>query len=115
MDDYIEDMAKLICRMPKKCDDCWQYECQAKDFAKILYDAYYRKIPKDGVVLTREGHDTLISIESERIKQARQEIVEKFAERVSELLSNVDCGEREYFALLNAVDKIAKDIIGEVK
>lgn len=39
----IEEIAKLICRMPKKCDDCWQYECQAKYFAKILYNAGYRK------------------------------------------------------------------------
>lgn len=30
--EQIEEIAKLICRMPKKCDDFWQYQYQAKDF-----------------------------------------------------------------------------------
>ncbi len=33
----IEDIAQIICLMPKKCDDCSKYDCQAKDLAEAIY------------------------------------------------------------------------------
>lgn len=33
----VEDIAKLLCTMPNKCDDCSKYECQAKDIAERIY------------------------------------------------------------------------------
>jgi hypothetical protein len=35
---------------------------------------------------------------------------EKFAGKMKEIACNVDCGERELFALLNAIDEICKEI-----
>ncbi len=86
----IEEMAKLICSMQKKCDDCWKYNCYAKDFAKILYNSGYRKAD-----------------------EVRKETAEKFAEKLKEKIDN-----QQYILLPTATvkymtDEIAKEIISE--
>lgn len=65
--------------------------------AEKLYNAGYRKIPENAVVLTREGYKrlqrrqefckTCEEIATEMVKKARKETAEKFAERLKEKLN----------------------------
>lgn len=50
----IEEMAKVLCKM-KGCKECKLVgKCLAYNSADILYNAGYRKLHKNAVVLTKE-------------------------------------------------------------
>lgn len=57
----IEELAKVLCtnKRPLNCKDCViRSMCTFKDWANELYNAGYRKIPENAVVLTREDFET---------------------------------------------------------
>jgi hypothetical protein len=115
----IEEMAKLICRMPKKCDDCWQYECQAKDFASILYNAGYRKVCEPAIkngeaVGFVNGADYVPkNLFLFGLSQARKETAEKFAERLKGMAyqsTDWSHGEHPMVVEVDYIDEIAQEI-----
>lgn len=93
----IEEMAKVLefccngenienCNSDRSCDSCR---------AKYLYDAGYRKIPEDAVVLTREEYEKLQALKFDYVKgyeagvdegwdNAVMQTAEEFAERLIE-------------------------------
>ena len=112
----IEEIARIIL---VNCGEC--YTCKYKDelhcadllSAEELYNAGYRKIPENAVVLM-EGKD-LIQFEWSKIidkmgifgfaDKIRKETAEKFAERMKGIF--------KYEAHQQWIDEIAKEIIGE--
>lgn len=58
----IEEMAKEMCVLTYTCANCDNYNyCPHIGEATILYNANYRQIPENAVVLTREEFDRLNS------------------------------------------------------
>lgn len=58
----IEQMQKIICNRCGQFDGC-SISCKAhKDLAEALYNAGYRKLPEDSVVLSREEYEKLKSL-----------------------------------------------------
>ena len=55
----IEEMAKVICTHINPCENCTEYDfgyCKFLGWCEKLYNAGYRKIPENAVVLTREEY-----------------------------------------------------------
>lgn len=66
--EQIEEMAKIVDEM------YWVYDTTAGDIAEALYNAGYRKIPENAVVLTEEEYiDLSRNYVTEQIEQARKE------------------------------------------
>lgn len=110
----IEEMARVMCYYNAKnfdsCTVCRKglWSCGMLENAERLYNAGYRKIPEDAVVLTRERHEelekavdsvqvavssftrleTLYKIKCKELElaeeKARKETAEKFKERLKE-------------------------------
>ena len=66
--EQIEEMAKFMHYKAhgkdedcdnEKCEMCW---CSCKNDAELLYNAGYRKLPEDSVVLSREEYEKLKSL-----------------------------------------------------
>lgn len=91
------------------------YERWLKELEDI--DIFCRDI---GYIRRDNGHTIVTFKEFQdyvklKVAQANKELAAKFSKRVKEVLSNVDCGDQEYFALLNAVDNLTNEFIGETK
>lgn len=117
----IEEMAKIFCSRYKngRCDvedrEC-SNRCTTWHRAENLYNAGYRKIPENAVVLTEENmeqtanwlvtHPKMQATMEKLIKTWRKETAEKFAERL-----------KEKFAYdierCKVVDEICKELEGE--
>lgn len=55
-------LAKVICTHINPCKNCTEYDfgyCKFLGWCEKLYNAGYRKIPEDAVVLTREEYEKL--------------------------------------------------------
>lgn len=83
----IKEMAKTYCQNGFKCDDsCQTNGCRVYEVCTELYNAGYRKIPENAVVLTREGLEDMVKAKMSAINNmaiiARKETAKKFAERV---------------------------------
>ena len=118
----IEEMAKVInnpmlnyCRELNKCKEvclyrgksCRHYTCRDYAYAEALYNAGYRKIPENAVVLTMEEYDKLILLKDDYVNgyeagveeawdDACEVTAEKFAERLKETLNDYRL-DNEYF------------------
>ena len=101
----IEEMADIIFNSRYKND----YISPLKG-ANELYNAGYRKIPEDSVVLTREEYEKDLAIERElgqrKASRTRKETAEKFAERVKE---ETDHGVSAIYD--STVDDICKELV----
>ena len=65
--EQIEEMTKIVDEM------YWVYDTTAGDIAKALYEAGYRKIPENAVVLTKEEYiDLSRNYVTEQIEQVRK-------------------------------------------
>lgn len=125
----IEGMAKVLefccngenienCNSDRSCDSCR---------AKYLYNAGYRKIPENAVVLTREEFDKnlepfrleiiVLSQElvetSQKLMNSRKETAEKFAERLKEYVVD-DFSEYDYGYLCMKIDGMCKKITDNI-
>ncbi len=94
----IEEMAKIL---DEDCGDC--YKCNYYDnedsggiecifwlYAERLYNAGYRKIPENAVVLTREEYDEIKQYQSyiPELKKAFDKICKETAEKIADWLDN---------------------------
>lgn len=84
----------------EKCEMCW---CSCKNDAEALYNAGYRKIDKDSVVLSREEYEqlkqTIISQSEESTKlctHLTQKIIDTRKETVEKILKDFKLQAREY-------------------
>ena len=124
----IEEMANIVCKMamkPKTCAECAGRKggCFSIPHMEQLYNAGYRKIPENAVVLTREEHIQMLrdlNESNEKAKEiARKETAEKFAERAKEeliewLADNEDLNGKIDFGVAN-IDVIGVETLeGEV-
>lgn len=81
----IEDMAKVLCGITKVCKDCkFNGNCLAYNSAEALYNANYRRVPKNAVVLTQEEYEELKN-ESAAIAKDYQEMGQFYDEKCEEL------------------------------
>ena len=96
-----KDRERLIDEMTKDLDEYVSYdEWSAREYGEYNVDCDYTahklieqgwiKPNKDCIILSREGYDILISVENERIKQARNEMVKKIFKKVREMLRDCD-------------------------
>ena len=136
----IEEMAKVLSTV-KRCDalavsECIKKKCEyphysgvpciAEHQAEALYNAGYRKIPENAVVLTNDefwklsnkfSKKELDEIVEFHKNKARKETVEKVAERLKALFPIKE----DIFSFTTsenihkAVDEVCKEIIGERK
>lgn len=93
MDKQIKEMAKVYCQNGFKCEEnCQTNGCKVYEVCTELYNAGYRKIPENAVVLTekesvtawKNGNCNAHAIYGLAYEQARKETAEKFAERFRE-------------------------------
>lgn len=78
---------------PDVCYDCKFYkygkQCEKRMVATELYNAGYRKIPENAIVLTKEEYiDLSRNYVGEQIEQARKETAKEFAEKLKEKTHN---------------------------
>lgn len=98
-------------------------ECtQIKNVVDKLYNAGYRKIPENAVVLNREKYEWLTccfgkfeEIMNDIKEQSRKETAEKFAERLKEKAHWFLNNEIQKDHFCECLDEICKGIIGEEK
>lgn len=84
--EQIEEMAKLMCIDTSnrgECEKCsftphkvfgFTYQCSKYDNAEAIYNAGYRKLPEDSVVLSKEAY--------EKLKGRAEEVFNEMTERM---------------------------------
>ena len=84
MNNQIEEMAK-------KMQKCYEKNglLNFKWFAEALYNAGYRKIPKDNVVLSREEQERILTATEKRIKELKRQILQARKETAREILTEL--------------------------
>lgn len=130
----IEDMAKVICTHITSCKDCTEYDfgyCKFLGWCKKLYNAGYRKIPENAVVLTEgeyndlkiakdfdygyyNGENNMTSYyENIRLPEVRKEIAEKYHAEMEKAIESVPNATKEFVvAWKSKNDEICKEITG---
>ena len=120
------DILNLIHRLQSENEEI---PCDfAKNFAEELYNAGYRKIPENAVVLTREEYEDIVfshkfitDLISSHRESVHKEPAELFAERLKELVADRNCNDDYDWEdvqvdgqiFVECVDEIAKEIGGE--
>ena len=116
MDKQIDEMARILTLCPRNtCVGCGM-ECIDYRMAKAIYNAGYRKIPENAVVLDKKVFERIKAQEYINGKQdGGKETAEKFAER---LKAYIDSNEvqtaffgRKCFIDKETVDEICKEIL----
>ena len=106
--EQIEEMANYYCEYCKKqtgekfCEHIDDKSCNIFFEAELFYNAGYRKIPEDSVVLSREEYkrllDNAIRVDMEyldhELAKTRKETAKEIYERLIELSEN-PCNDRE--------------------
>ena len=114
----IEEMAKTECVSKRKCNkDCSIQDeglCDIYDTCETLYNAGYRKIPENAVVLETSVYESMEiknyrDVISERV---RKETAEKFAERVK-MAFYYEFEELIPSIMSDKIDEIAKELTGD--
>ena len=91
--EQIEEMAVIGCvRNPQAhtTEECLKCEfsdgcCNAYRHAEKLYNAGYKKLPEDAIILTKEEY---IDLSQNYVKEQKEQAVKEFAEKLKELLRN---------------------------
>ena len=94
MNNQIEEMAVIGCaRTPQAhtAEECAKCDfkngrCNAYRHAEALYNAGYRKIPKDSVVLSREEQERILTATEKRIKELKKQILQTRKETAEKIL-----------------------------
>ena len=97
MNNQIEEMAVIGCaRTPQahtteECTKCGfkNGRCNAYRHAEALYNAGYRKIPKDSVVLSREEQERILTATEKRIKELKRQILQARKETAEKILTEL--------------------------
>ena len=70
-----------------------------KWFAEALYNAGYRKIPKDNVVLSREEQERILTATEKRIKELKRQILQARKETAEKILKAFEyCNDTTFYA-----------------
>ena len=113
----IKEMAKI---MTVECGEC--YTCKYKEYdsdrrcmdclsAEELYNAGYRKIPENAVVLTDDEYERWQG-QTLNIKKVRKETAEKFAKKAKESFFGVNCIDiDEWNWYHDKLDEICKELV----
>lgn len=104
MNNQIEEMAVIGCvRNPQahtaeECAKCdfKNGQCNSYRQAEALYNAGYRKIPKDSVVLSREEQEKILTATEKRIKELKRQILQARNETAEKILKDFKLWAREY-------------------
>ena len=112
----IEEMAHNLCHIEKDCQDCkLNGICLAYNYAEIIFNTGYRKIPENAVVQHYEAEIEALEFELSQsnkvIKTIRKETAEKFAIKAKESFFGVNCidiGEWNWYH--DKLDEICKEI-----
>lgn len=104
MNNQIEEMAVIGCaRTPQahtteECTKCGfkNGRCNAYRHAETLYNAGYRKIPKDSVVLSREEQEKILTATEKRIEELKRQILQARNETAEKILKDFKLWAREY-------------------
>ena len=104
MNNQIEEMAVIGCaRTPQAhtAEECAKCDfkngrCNAYRHAEALYNAGYRKIPKDSVVLSREEQERILTATEKRIKELKRQILQARKETAEKILKDFKLWAREY-------------------
>ena len=97
MNKEIEEMAVIGCvRNPQahtaeECAKCdfKNGQCNSYRHAEALYNAGYRKIPKDSVVLSREEQERISTATEKRIKELKRQILQARKETAEKILNEL--------------------------
>ena len=97
MNKEIEEMAVIGCvRNPQahtaeECAKCdfKNGQCNSYRHAEALYNAGYRKIPKDSVVLSREEQERILTATEKRIKELKRQILQARKETAEKILNEL--------------------------
>ena len=97
MNNQIEEMAVIGCvRNPQahtaeECAKCdfKNGQCNSYRQAEALYNAGYRKIPKDSVVLLREEQEKILTATEKRIKELKRQILQARKETAEKILNEL--------------------------
>jgi hypothetical protein len=119
----IEEMAQCKNSFGITCNECYTKACDRYSLAKELYNAGYRKIPENAVVLTREeaeqvygtvkNHGELLkdlqeakSVFEKEMEEAQKEFVKQFEEHEKEVRKETaeKFAERAKAVLIKAYD-----------
>ena len=97
MNKQVEEMAVIGCvRNPQahtaeECAKCdfKNGQCNSYRHAEALYNAGYRKIPKDSVVLSREEQERISTATEKRIKELKRQILQARKETAEKILNEL--------------------------
>lgn len=76
----------------EKCEMCW---CSCKNDAESLYNAGYRKIPEDSVVLSRKEQEKILTATEKRIKELKRQILQ----------ARKETAERDFCTIIKALEE----------
>ena len=123
----IEEMARTFggCHITPNCKVCCAYsgstDCPNKTSAEKLYNAGYRKIPENAVVVSRAEYNDLKGLEKhfddyliKEIVATRKETVKKFAERLKDLVADRNCNDDYDWEDVQADGQIFIECVDEI-
>ena len=101
----IEEMAKIVDEMYNV------YTTTAEDIAEGIYNAGYRKIDKDSVVLSREEY---IDLSRNYVKEQKAQAVKEFAKKLKEKFNGYEATyyngyEEGFHDLQEEIDELLKE------
>lgn len=95
-DEMIEEMAKVLCDKDKRCEECISrllLPCGYKSYCTKLYNAGYRKVADDEIVVKKIKEPFVFYDNREEIEKRMQEYEEEIAqakqEEVREILTTI--------------------------
>lgn len=106
----IEEMAKTYCQNGFYCGTtCQTSGCRVYEVCMELYNAGYRKIPKDAVVLTTNEYMKLVNnVEQETAEMFALKLADYFVEHCGGRLS-ISLTLQEWYKM---IDEIVKELTG---
>lgn len=96
------------------CKCCYDNQCDHYEVCERIYNAGYRKIPENAVIMTETERITMCVEQWDKgYNQARKETAEKFAERLKEMAyqsTDWSHGEHPMVVEVDYIDEILEEI-----
>ena len=110
--EQIKEIKQILIKTSKRCRSSEEDYMQSK-YAEAIYNAGYKKLPEDAIILTKEEY---IDLSQNYVKEQKEQAVKEFAEKLKEkargLTLEGDKGPGFYIGnvvLTNDIDKLLKE------
>ena len=84
--EQIEEIKQVLIKTCKRCRSS-EEDCMQSKYAEAIYNAGYKKLPEDAIILTKEEY---IDLSQNYVKEQKEQAVKEFAEKLKEKARGTD-------------------------